>query len=126
MLFLSLIVFILFFYQVRSKEASRSEKWVKMIKQWNKYSDFAYKLRKRVYKGIPNSIRGDAWTKLMGVPQFKVKNEGYCLLYLYSFSIIFYLILIQVDIKSILNLDYSTLKIFVKLIWILIALLEII
>lgn len=33
-------------------------------------------LRQRVYKGIPNAVRGEVWTRLLGVPQIKIEQEG--------------------------------------------------
>ncbi|RWS11015.1 USP6 N-terminal-like protein [Dinothrombium tinctorium] len=64
--------------KIRSVEASRSNKWVKMLKDWDKYypTGNIEKLRQRVFKGIPNPIRGDAWSRLLGVPQVKAEQEG--------------------------------------------------
>ena len=47
-----------------------------MLEQWDKYFPNNEKLRKRVYKGIPNSLRGEVWTRLMEVPQVKKEQEG--------------------------------------------------
>lgn len=47
-----------------------------MLEQWDKYFPNSEKLRKRVYKGIPNSLRGEVWTRLMEVPQVKKEQEG--------------------------------------------------
>ncbi|XP_015784393.1 USP6 N-terminal-like protein [Tetranychus urticae] len=62
--------------KVRQKEISRTSKWLKMLEQWDKYFPNSEKLRKRVYKGIPNSLRGEVWTRLMEVPQVKKEQEG--------------------------------------------------
>jgi len=48
-------------------ELIRAQKWAKMIQNWNKTS--AEKLKKRVYKGIPNSLRSQVWAKLLHVDQ---------------------------------------------------------
>lgn len=34
------------------------------------------KLHSRVYKGIPNSLRSDAWCKLLQVEKVKKMNKG--------------------------------------------------
>ncbi|KAI1301507.1 USP6 N-terminal-like protein [Halotydeus destructor] len=64
--------------KLREKEAARSSKWLKMInddKSWEKYAN-TDKLRKRVYKGIPNQVRGKAWCLLMGVRRIKIEQQG--------------------------------------------------
>jgi len=48
-------------------ELIRAQKWAKMIQNWNKTS--AEKLKRRVYKGIPNSLRSQVWAKLLHVDQ---------------------------------------------------------
>jgi len=48
-------------------ELMRAQKWAKMIQNWNKTS--AEKLKRRVYKGIPNSLRPQVWAKLLHVDQ---------------------------------------------------------
>lgn len=45
-----------------------------MLAQWDKINP--EKLRKKVYKGIPNSLRGEVWAKLLDVPQVKKEQEG--------------------------------------------------
>ncbi|XP_054724277.1 USP6 N-terminal-like protein [Uloborus diversus] len=61
--------------KVREREQERIGKWLKMMKKWDKYCD-SVKLRERVYKGIPNSVRGEVWCRLLGVPQIKMEQEG--------------------------------------------------
>lgn len=48
-------------------ERVREQKWLKMINNWEKVS--SEKLKRRVYKGIPNSLRGKVWAKLLSVDQ---------------------------------------------------------
>lgn len=48
-------------------ERIREQKWLKMINNWNNVSKD--KLKRRVYKGIPNSLRGKVWAKLLRVDQ---------------------------------------------------------
>lgn len=56
-------------------ERIREQKWVKMINKWSTVSP--EKLKRRVYKGIPNSLRGKVWAKLLQVDQLTdvQKNE---------------------------------------------------
>lgn len=44
-------------------ELRRSQKWIRMMHKWQKYSDGtkAGKMKSRVRKGIPDDIRGYAW-----------------------------------------------------------------
>jgi len=49
------------------KERNRSQKWAKMIKNWDEYVDKkSSKLKSRVLKGIPESLRSEGWKKLSG------------------------------------------------------------
>jgi hypothetical protein len=49
--------------QRKAKESERSRKWIKMIKNWDKYSGPSRieKLKTRTRKGIPDVARGYAW-----------------------------------------------------------------
>ncbi|XP_016367110.1 USP6 N-terminal-like protein [Sinocyclocheilus rhinocerous] len=54
-------------------EVEREEKWVKMVKKWDKYRN-SEKMMKRVYKGIPLKLRGQAWALLLDVEKVKEAN----------------------------------------------------
>ncbi|CAD7089548.1 unnamed protein product [Hermetia illucens] len=54
-------------------EVEREKKWLKMLERWDRSQD---KLRKRVFKGIPNKLRSAAWLKLLNIPETKKKNAG--------------------------------------------------
>ncbi|XP_053397365.1 USP6 N-terminal-like protein [Mercenaria mercenaria] len=56
-------------------ELERTTKWVKMIKNWKKYYP-GEKLTRRVYKGIPDRLRGEIWCKLLGVSFIKAEQDG--------------------------------------------------
>ncbi|XP_010775639.1 USP6 N-terminal-like protein isoform X2 [Notothenia coriiceps] len=56
-------------------EIERVEKWLKMSKKWEKYKN-SEKLVKRVYKGIPLQLRGQAWALLLDVEKVKQENVG--------------------------------------------------
>ncbi|CAG5123103.1 unnamed protein product, partial [Candidula unifasciata] len=56
-------------------ERERTTKWLKMLKAWDKYYP-GEKLTRRVYKGIPDCLRGEVWTKLLNIPKVKAEQEG--------------------------------------------------
>ncbi|XP_033823333.1 USP6 N-terminal-like protein [Periophthalmus magnuspinnatus] len=59
----------------KHQEIERVEKWLKMVKKWDKYKN-SEKLVKRVYKGIPLQLRGQAWALLLDLEKVKQDNEG--------------------------------------------------
>ncbi|KAM8861711.1 USP6 N-terminal-like protein [Synchiropus picturatus] len=59
----------------KHQEIERVEKWLKMVKNWHKYRN-SEKLIKRVYKGIPLQLRGQAWALLLDIEKVKKENEG--------------------------------------------------
>lgn len=59
----------------KHQEIERVEKWLKMVKNWDKYKN-SEKLVKRVYKGIPLQLRGQAWALLLDVEKVKQDNQG--------------------------------------------------
>ncbi|CAB3225377.1 unnamed protein product [Arctia plantaginis] len=56
-------------------EVEREKKWVKMLGNWDT-SATKEKLHRRIYKGIPNSLRIKVWCKLMDVNKVKSANPG--------------------------------------------------
>uniref|UniRef100_A0A1Y1KQ89 USP6 N-terminal-like protein n=1 Tax=Photinus pyralis TaxID=7054 RepID=A0A1Y1KQ89_PHOPY len=56
-------------------ELERVKKWLKMLKSWNS-SASKEKLHKRIYKGIPNSLRPQVWCKLLNLEKIKSENKG--------------------------------------------------
>ncbi|XP_056137827.1 TBC1 domain family member 10B [Lampris incognitus] len=59
----------------KQQEIERVEKWLKMVKKWDKYRN-SDKMVKRVYKGIPLQFRGQAWALLLDVDKVKQDNKG--------------------------------------------------
>ncbi|XP_062403472.1 USP6 N-terminal-like protein [Sardina pilchardus] len=59
----------------RLQEIERVDKWLKMVKKWDKYRS-SDKMVKRVYKGIPLQLRGQAWSLLLDVERLKQENSG--------------------------------------------------
>ncbi len=60
-------------------ERLREQKWERMLQKWSKYHDAktkrnTAKLKRRIRKGIPNILRGRAWTMLADVPTMMEKN----------------------------------------------------
>lgn len=56
-------------------EMERLKKWEKMTKQWDSPST-KDKLRRRVYKGIPDRFRGQVWALLLGIKTLKKEQAG--------------------------------------------------
>nr|CAD7570143.1 unnamed protein product [Timema californicum] len=61
--------------RLRQVEMEREKKWLKMLKAWGQMST-TEKLRRRIYKGIPNSLRGQAWSQLLNIKTVKEAQEG--------------------------------------------------
>lgn len=61
--------------KLRHVELERIKKWLKMIRQWDSPAT-TDKLRRRIYKGIPNSMRGQVWVKLLGIQSLKQEHPG--------------------------------------------------
>uniref|UniRef100_UPI00358FA803 USP6 N-terminal-like protein isoform X2 n=1 Tax=Myxine glutinosa TaxID=7769 RepID=UPI00358FA803 len=56
-------------------EIERVSKWVKMIKNWDKYKS-SEKMERRVYKGIPLQLRGQIWALLLDLSLPKERYPG--------------------------------------------------
>uniref|UniRef100_A0A3Q2Z218 USP6 N-terminal-like protein n=1 Tax=Hippocampus comes TaxID=109280 RepID=A0A3Q2Z218_HIPCM len=61
--------------KLKHLEVERAEKWLKMVKKWDKYKN-SDRMVKRVYKGIPVQLRGRVWSLLLDVENTKKVNEG--------------------------------------------------
>ncbi|XP_038557919.1 USP6 N-terminal-like protein isoform X2 [Micropterus salmoides] len=61
--------------KLKQLEIERAEKWLKMVKKWDKYKN-SDRMVKRVYKGIPLQLRGRAWALMLDVERAKTENEG--------------------------------------------------
>uniref|UniRef100_A0A8C7CQM6 Si:ch211-288d18.1 n=1 Tax=Oncorhynchus kisutch TaxID=8019 RepID=A0A8C7CQM6_ONCKI len=59
----------------KNLEIERVEKWLKMVKKWDKYWN-SDRMVKRVYKGLPLQLRGQAWALMLDVEKLKNENEG--------------------------------------------------
>ncbi|XP_074131118.1 USP6 N-terminal-like protein [Sminthopsis crassicaudata] len=57
------------------QEIERVDKWLKMLKKWDKYRH-SEKMARRVYKGIPLQVRGQVWSLLLEVEKVKTENPG--------------------------------------------------
>lgn len=56
-------------------EMERVKKWEKMTKQWESPAT-KEKLRRRIYKGIPDRFRGQVWVLLLGITKLKSEQAG--------------------------------------------------
>ncbi|GAM20850.1 hypothetical protein SAMD00019534_040250 [Acytostelium subglobosum LB1] len=60
---------------VRTKKTDQQErKWAKMTKNWPKFAK-STKLRDRLPKGIPSSVRGFVWQRLVNIQEIKNKSK---------------------------------------------------
>lgn len=68
----------------RGIELEREKKWLKMLKKWptglsaeahSRWLDDE-KLRRRVFKGIPNKMRASVWPKLLQIERWMRENDG--------------------------------------------------
>ena len=58
----------------KKKEAERTTKWIRMIKNWDGVIvNRKEKLKRRTRKGVPDHVRGFVWTKLSGAATFSKK-----------------------------------------------------
>lgn len=57
-------------------EMERVKKWVKMLTQWDQQTLSSEKLRRRVFKGIPNSLRSRVWSKMLNLDRVKEEQQG--------------------------------------------------
>jgi hypothetical protein len=56
-------------------EMDREKKWLKMLKNWDHFST-SEKLRRRIYKGIPEKLRGQVWSRLLNVETVREEQRG--------------------------------------------------
>lgn len=53
----------------------REKKWLSMLRHWDR-SRTQDKLKRRIYKGIPNKLRSEAWKRLLHIEDMIAKNVG--------------------------------------------------
>ncbi|XP_050394513.1 USP6 N-terminal-like protein isoform X1 [Patella vulgata] len=61
--------------KMKLQELERTQKWVKMLKNWDKYFP-GEKFTRRVYKGIPDRLRGEVWVRLLNINKVKAEQQG--------------------------------------------------
>lgn len=62
--------------KIKNKENTRLNKWLKMLKSWDQFFPDSEKLRTRTYKGIPNALRGEVWSRLLNINMLKQEQSG--------------------------------------------------
>lgn len=62
------------------KEMSRLDKWLKMLSESNKWfpegAKYHEKMSERVWKGVPERLRGTLWHTLLNIDRIKQEQEG--------------------------------------------------
>jgi hypothetical protein len=53
----------------------REKKWLKMLKNWDQFST-SEKMRRRIYKGIPEKLRGQVWSRLLNIETVREEQRG--------------------------------------------------
>lgn len=53
----------------------REKKWLNMLRRWKK-STTQEKLRRRIFKGVPNKLRTEVWKNLLNIEDTIRKNAG--------------------------------------------------
>ncbi|CAG9536175.1 unnamed protein product [Cercopithifilaria johnstoni] len=59
-----------------TKEISREQKWLRMITRWNDGKGTNDKLKKRLWKGVPEKFRSLVWTKLLEVNRYRQERKN--------------------------------------------------
>ncbi|ESO88918.1 hypothetical protein LOTGIDRAFT_72266, partial [Lottia gigantea] len=68
-------IYFLHFCMEITNKMERTQKWVKMLKNWDKYYP-GEKFTRRVYKGIPDRLRGEVWVRLLNINKVKAEQQG--------------------------------------------------
>ncbi|CAF1211143.1 unnamed protein product, partial [Didymodactylos carnosus] len=80
-------------------EIKRSERWQKMLQKWTQLTRQSEQLRRRIYKGIPSSLRGAFWSKLLNLDeQLRIHKGHYELLKTKARLTSTYLVQIDLDV----------------------------
>ena len=59
----------------QEKKQLREKKWYKMSQEWKVSSKEPEELKTRIWKGCPNSLRGEVWPLLLQIKRIKESNE---------------------------------------------------
>ncbi|OZC04944.1 hypothetical protein X798_08062 [Onchocerca flexuosa] len=58
-----------------TKEISREQKWLRMISRWNDGKDISEKLKKRLWKGVPEKFRSLVWARLLRINHYQQEQK---------------------------------------------------
>lgn len=56
-------------------ESQRAQKWLKMVKNWNSFGN-RERIQRRIFKGIPDKLRGAIWLKMLKIEKQMSDNAG--------------------------------------------------
>ena len=59
----------------KAVEMERAKKWLKMLQNWDRYFP-GEKVVRRIYKGIPDRLRGAVWANLLDLKTFQAEQQG--------------------------------------------------
>ncbi|XP_037087277.1 USP6 N-terminal-like protein [Pollicipes pollicipes] len=67
--------------KLKEVEVAREKKWLDMLAKWDKIragkdKKLTEKFRKRVYKGIPDKLRGKVWAQMLNVATVRQERHG--------------------------------------------------
>ncbi|VIO94068.1 Uncharacterized protein BM_BM6579 [Brugia malayi] len=59
-----------------TKEVSREQKWLRMMSRWNDRRGANDKLKKRLWKGVPEKFRSLVWTRLLEINRYRQEQKN--------------------------------------------------
>eukprot|EP01114_Cavostelium_apophysatum_P014797 TRINITY_DN3922_c1_g1_i1.p1 TRINITY_DN3922_c1_g1~~TRINITY_DN3922_c1_g1_i1.p1 ORF type:complete len:591 (-),score=160.58 TRINITY_DN3922_c1_g1_i1:303-2075(-) len=63
--------------KVKKRERKRAQRWAPMVIEWDRWERKKYpQLSRRVYKGLPDSLRCECWKLLTHCKQYKIENPS--------------------------------------------------
>lgn len=53
----------------------KEKKWLRMVKHWQETNRMPEDLKSRIWKGCPDSLRGQVWPLMLRIREIKQSNE---------------------------------------------------
>ena len=57
------------------KKQIKEKKWLRMVKHWQETNRMPEDLKSRIWKGCPDSLRGQVWPLMLRIREIKQSNE---------------------------------------------------